>query len=152
MAINVRRRTFLKAAVTQAVVSGMLVPGRVLADAYPGKAFRAKAVPDALNEVFGTTDIASSDRIEIEAPLVAIDGGMVPVRVSSGLENTESISIVVQGNEAPFTAHFRIYEQHGFVSTRLRMANSGDLLVIVKADGVLYTSTRPVRVGRQCTA
>lgn len=146
-----KRRTLLKAALFQAVAAGLLIPGRVLGETYPAKAFRAKELPEALNEIFGTADIADSDKIEIEAPLVATDGGMVPVRVSSGLDNTQSISIVVQGNEAPFTAHFRVYEPQGFVSTRLRIANSGDILVIVKADGVLYTSTRPVRVGRQCT-
>ena len=146
-----KRRTLLKAALLNVAAVGLLIPERVLAEAYPGKAFRAKEVADALNEVYGTADIASSDKIEIEAPLVAIDGGMVPVRVSSGLDNTESISIVVQGNETPFTAHFRVFEQQGFVSTRLRVAKSGDILVIVKADGTLYTNTRPVRVGRQCT-
>ena len=146
-----QRRTLLKAVLFQVTAASLLAPGRVLGDTYPGKAFRAKEVPDALREIFGTTDIAPSNEIEIEAPLVALDGGMVPIRIRSGLKNTESISVVVQGNEAPFTAHFRLYEPQEFVSTRVRMKASGDLLVIVKADGVLHTNTRPVRVGGQCS-
>ena len=73
---------------------------------------------------------------------------MVPVRIKSGFENTESISLVVTGNESPFTAYFKLYEAQSFVSTRIRMTDTSDLLVIVKADGVLYTNKRPVRVGR----
>ena len=144
-----KRRTLLKACL-QVACGGLLIPGPVLGETYPGKAFRAPEAPDALREIFGTVDMAVSDKIEIEAPLVALDSGMVPIRVRSQLDNTESISIVVQANEAPFTAHFRIYEPHQFISTRVRMAKSGELLAVVKADGVLYASTRPVRVGRHC--
>ena len=100
-----------------------------------------------LQELFGTADIASSKEIDIELPALARDGEMVPIRIRSGFENTESIAIVVESNPAPFTAFFRIYEPQTFVSTRIRVVNNGELLVIVKADGVLHTRLHPVRVG-----
>ena len=142
-----KRRTLLKASL-QLGVGGMFFPGLAFA-AYPTKAFLAKQLPDALREAFGTADIGESNKIEIEAPHIASDANMVPVRIKSGFENTESISLVVTGNHSPFTAYFRLYEPHSFVSTRIRMADSSDLLVIVKADGVLHTNKRPVRVGRK---
>ncbi len=125
----------------------MLFPGVALSD-YPTGAFLAKQIPDALQAAFGTADIGESQQIEIEAPHIASDANMVPVRVKSGFDNTESISLVVTGNESPFTAYFKLYEEQNFVSTRIRMAESGDLLVVVKADGVLHTNQRPIRVGR----
>lgn len=128
-------------------VTGMIIPGTALAE-YPTKAFLAKEIPEALREAFGSADIGPSDKIEIEAPHIASDANMVPVRIRSGFVNTESISLVVAGNESPFTAVFKLYESQNFVSTRIRMAETSDLLVIVKADGVLHTSTRPIRVGR----
>jgi sulfur-oxidizing protein SoxY len=131
----------------QAGLSAMLIPGAAIG-AYPTDAFLAKEVADALREVFGTADIGEGDRIEIEAPHIANDAGLVPVRVRSGYAKTESISLVVEGNQSPFTAYFRLYEAQDFVSTRIRMSDSGDLLVIVKADGALHTSRRPIRVGR----
>ena len=140
------RRTLLKAGL-QLGVTGMLFPG-IAISAYPTKAFLAKEIPEALREAFGTTDIGESSKIEIEAPHIASDANMVPVRIKSGFENTESISLVVTGNESPFTAYFKLYEAQSFVSTRVRMASTSDLLVIVKADGVLHTNKRPVRVGR----
>lgn len=141
-----KRRTLLKAGL-QAGLTGLLLPLGARA-AYPTKAFLAKEVPEALREVFGSADIGPGDGIDIEAPHIASDARMVPVRVSSRYDNTESITLVVSGNESPFTAHFKLYEAQKFVSTRVRMSATSDLLVIVKADGNLYTGTRPVRVGR----
>ncbi len=146
-----KRRTLLKAGL-QLALTGVVVPGAALAE-YPTKAFLAKETPEALREAFGTTDLGETDKIEIEAPHIASDANMVPVRVQSGFVNTESISLVVSGNESPFTAVFNLYESQNFVSTRIRMAATSDLLVIVKADGKLHTSTRPIRVGRnRCEA
>ena len=141
-----KRRTLLKAGV-QAALAGIILPGTAIAE-YPTRAFLAKETPEALREVLGSADIGESDKIEIEAPHIASDANMVPVRVRSGFANTESISLVVAGNESPFTAHFRLYESQNFVSTRIRMADTSELLVVVKADGVLYANRRPIRVGR----
>ena len=141
-----KRRTLLKAGLGLGLI-GPLLPGPALG-AYPSKAFLAKEIPEAMREVFGSADVGESDQIEIEAPHIASDANMVPVRIKSGFDNTESISLVVVGNEAPFTAHFKLYESQNFVSTRIRMSDTGELLVVVKADGQLHTNKRPVRVGR----
>ena len=146
-----KRRTLLKAGIG-AGFGGILLPGVALAQ-YPKNAFLAKETPEALREIFGTADIGDGDRIEIEAPPIAIDAKMVPVRIRSGYDNTESISLIVSGNESPFTAHFKLYDSQNFVSTRIRMSDTGELLVVVKADGVLHTGRRMVRVGRnECRA
>ena len=141
-----KRRTLLKAGLRVGLV-GILCP-RAAIGAYPTNAFLARDLADALREAFGTADIGASDKIEIEAPHIASDANMVPVRIRSGFVNTESIAIVVTGNESPFTAYFKLYESQNFVSTRVRMSDTSDLLVIVKADGKLHTNKRPVRVGR----
>ncbi|MCP4392483.1 MAG: hypothetical protein GY802_29600 [Gammaproteobacteria bacterium] len=146
-----KRRTLLKAGM-QLALTGAIVPGAAIAE-YPTRAFLAKEAPEAIREAFGTTDMGETDKIVIEAPHIASDANMVPIRIHSGFVNTESISLVVAGNESPFTAVFKLYESQNFVSTRIRMANTSELLVIVKADGMLYTSTRPIRVGRNsCVA
>lgn len=59
---------------------------------YPTRAFLARETPEALREVLDTADIGDSDKIEIEAPHIASDASMVPVRIRSGYANTESIS------------------------------------------------------------
>jgi sulfur-oxidizing protein SoxY len=143
---SMKRRTLLKASL-QLGFAATIIPGPALS-AYPTKAFLAKQVPDAMQAAFGTADIGESDQIVIEAPHIASDASMVPVRISSGFENTESITLVVTGNKSPFTAFFKLHETPAFVSTRIRMSDSSDLLVVVKADGVLHAHQIPVRVGR----
>jgi sulfur-oxidizing protein SoxY len=140
-----KRRTLLKASL-QLGLAGTILP-QVAIGAYPTKAFLAREVPEVLREVFGSADIGESNQIEIEAPQIASDANMVPVRVSSSLANTESIALVVAANESPFTAYFKLYEAPAFVSTRIRIAATSNLLVVVKADGVLHTRQRPIRVG-----
>jgi sulfur-oxidizing protein SoxY len=140
-----KRRTLLKASL-QLGLAGMILP-QVAISAYPTKAFLAKEVPEVLREAFGSADISESKQIEIEVPQIANDANMVPVRVSSSLENTESIALVVAANESPFTAYFKLYEAPAFVSTRIRISATSNLLVVVKADGVLHTNQRPIRIG-----
>ena len=144
------RRTLLKLGLIQAAATGLVFPRPVKAG-YPSEAFRAKEASEALRELYGSADIAGSDKIEIEIPAVAA-GEMVPVRISSGFDKTESIAVIVESNPSPFTAYFRLYEPQAYVSTRIRIADSGELLVVVKADGQLHTRRHPVRVGNMCRA
>ena len=141
-----RRRTLLQASLVQTALLGLVKPVSALA-AYPIKAFSTREIPAALGELLGSSDTIDSDLIDIQAPPIARDASVVPVRISSGHDNTESISLVVERNPAPFTAYFRLYESQNHVSTRIRLNESSDLLVVVKADGQLYASRRRVRVG-----
>ncbi len=144
-----QRRTLLKASLPVAI--GALALPRGVLGAYPEQAFLANEIADALRETVGTADIGDSDRVAIIAPDIASDARLIPVRIESALENIESISLLVAGNEQPLTAHYRLYLAQSFVSTRIRMEKSGELLAVVRAAGALHTARRQIRVsGRQC--
>ncbi len=142
-----KRRTLLQASLLPLAAAAGVTPGRALA-AYPKKAFKAKQVAVALRESVGTADIAESDRIVVEMPSIASDPDLVPVRIRSGFDNTESITIIVAANPSPLTAHYRLHAPQAYITTRVRMADSGDVLVVVKADGNLYSRRQAVSVGR----
>lgn len=142
-----KRRTLLKATLAHLLVTGTVCPLPSQAS-FPTQVFRKKDALEAMREAFGSADIAESDDIDIDVPAIAIDADLVPVRVKSNLPDTESISLIFEGNEAPFTAHYRIYENPGFVTTRLRLQDSGELMVVVKAGGMLHQRRRRVRVGK----
>ncbi len=147
-----QRRTLLQASLLPLAAAAGVTPGRALA-AYPKKAFKAKQIAAALRETVGTADIAENDTIAIEMPTIASDPDLVPVRVRSGFANTESITIVVAANPSPLTAHYRLHAPQAYVTTRLRMADSGDVLVVVKADGKLYSRRQAVSVAsRGCAS
>jgi sulfur-oxidizing protein SoxY len=149
--INMKRRTFLKGsvaagAVSAAVSAGLLTPRMVLA-AWPSNAFDAKAVDGALDALMGSHQTTNSDKISIRAPDIAENGAVVPVSVTADMGNVESISILAEKNASPLTASFRLAPNtEPFVSTRIKMGKTSNVLAVVKADGKLYSTAKEVKV------
>ena len=149
--IDAKRRILLKGslaagAVGVAVGAGLLTPRAVLA-AWPEAAFKAQSVDDALKELLGTNTHEASDTIKIKAPDIAENGAVVPVTVESDAENISSISIIAAGNQTPLIASFNLGEgAQGFVSTRIKMAKSGDVVAILTADGRHFSARHHIRV------
>ena len=143
-----QRRTLLQASLLPLAAAAGVTPGPAFA-AYPKKAFKAKKIATALRETVGTADIAESGAIGIEMPAIASDPDLVPVRVRSGFADTESITIVVAANPSPLAAHYRLHGPQASVTTRVRMQDSGEVLVVVKAGGKLHSRRQAVSVGRQ---
>ena len=72
---------------------------------------------------------------------------MVPVTVTSKIDGTEQISIVVAGNQTPLAATFNLgATTSGFVSTRIKMGKTSDVTAVVKAGGKLYSTSKNVKV------
>lgn len=88
-----------------------------------------------------------SQAIEIIAPDKAENGAIVQVQVTSHLPNTESIVILAEHNPTPLIAEF-IFSVNAlpFVVTRIKMADSAAIKVIVKADGQFFTNSKNVEV------
>ncbi len=142
-----KRRTLLKTSLAASAVlaAGSVIPGRVMA-AYPKAAFENKDATGAISDLHGMSDYAESGDIKIKAPEIAENGAVVPVQVSSSIANIESISIVVSGNPTPMIASFNMHGSEGFVSTRIKMGKTSDVLAVVKAGGSLHAAKQEVKV------
>lgn len=142
-----KRRTLLKTSLAASLLAstGMLIPGRVMA-AYPKSAFQSNDATAAMTEALGVSDYAESGDIKIKAPEIAENGAVVPVQVTSSMSDIESISIVISNNPTPFVASFNLHGSVGFVSTRVKMAKTSDVLAIVKAGGKLHATKQEVKV------
>jgi sulfur-oxidizing protein SoxY len=149
--INNQRRILLKGSLTAgaigvAVGAGLLVPGSVLA-AWPEKAFKAKAMPEMLQELMGSDGAEESGEIKIKAPDIAENGAVVPVTVTTSIAGAESIAVIAVNNPAPLIASYELGEgTEGFVSTRIKMGKSGDVVAVVKSGGKLYSAKKEVKV------
>ena len=144
--IAATRRSVLKqgSALAALVACGLLTApqARAFADA---AAFELKTMDEALKALGGTP--AESNDITITAPDIAENGAVVPVAVTSNLPKTQEIYIVVEKNPFPLTAGFTIPAgTDAFVSTRVKMGQSANIHVIVKADGKLYSARKEVKV------
>jgi sulfur-oxidizing protein SoxY len=147
-----KRRTLLQAGMaagTLAVATGagLLTPRSVLA-AWPEQAFNAKKFPDALQALAGTDEpTTSSDAIKVKAPDIAENGAVVSVTVTTSLPQVENISVFVPVNTFPLSAAFDMSNAtEGFITARIKMAKTSDVIAVVKANGKLYTGKKSVKV------
>jgi len=149
--MNTQRRTFLSASMAAGTVAvaasaGLLAPSTVLA-AWPAKAFQTSKIDVAMKEVLGTATAADSKDIVVEAPDIAENGAVVSVTVKSKIPNTEAITLFVPVNAFPLSASYAIAANtEGFVTTRIKMAKTSDVVAYVKAGGKLYKAKKAVKV------
>jgi sulfur-oxidizing protein SoxY len=128
-----------------AASAGLIVPGQVLA-AYPADAFKAKDVSSALKAALGGDSLNASGDIKIKAPDIAENGAVVPVTVSTGMSGVESISILSEVNQNPLIAEFKLPGAEPYVSTRIKMGKTGNVVAVVKSGGKLYSAKKEVKV------
>lgn len=149
--MDLKRRLLLKSSLAAsatgvAISAGLLTPKAVLA-AWNPAAFEAEKFDAAMTGAFGSADALDSDKIKLKVRDLAESGSSVPVTVTSKLDNTESISILVQNNMRPLSATFNFgANTEGYISTIIKMGKSSDVIAVVKAGGKLYSTKRAVKV------
>jgi sulfur-oxidizing protein SoxY len=145
-----KRRTFLKGTVAGGMLgvaasAGLLTPKTVLA-AWPESAFDAKNVDGALNGLYKSASHAKSGDIKIKAPDIAENGAVVPITVSTGMK-ASSIAVLIKENPSPLACSYELgSDTAGFVSCRVKMGKTSDLIAIVKSGGKLHSATRKIKV------
>ena len=139
------KRTLAVGAVSVAASAGLLAPGQVLA-AYPKAAFEAKDTSGAMSGALGSSDFTQSDEIKIKAPDIAENGSVVPVTVETGLGSVESITLLADSNGTPMVASFDLSNAEPYVSTRIKMGKTGNVIAVVKSGGKLYGNQKEVKV------
>jgi len=149
--VDNKRRTFLRGtlavgAVGVAVGAGLLSPRRVLA-AWPKSAFEAKSVQDALKSVVGTDLTEASGKVKVKAPDIAENGAVVPVTVTAAIDGVDAMAIFVEKNPQPLTSSYELSPAAlGFVSTRIKMGKTSDVIAVAKAGGKVYSARKEVKV------
>ena len=147
---SMKRRTFLRGsiatgAVGVAVGAGLLTPQMVLA-AWPKAAFESTTVDDALTGLFGSKDHTGSDQIKIKAPDIAENGAVVPISITTDLA-ADTISIIADKNASPLAASFILgSDTEGFVSTRIKMGKTANVIAVVKSGDKLFSTGKEVKV------
>jgi len=110
------------------------------------KAFDAKSLKEALQAMGGLAP-ADSNLINLDVPETAENGATVPVIVESKLPRTEQIAILVDKNPTALVENWTIPEgTEGFISTRIKMAQTSTVIALVKADGKFYKVAKEVKV------
>ena len=151
MSTEMKRRIFLKRSLAASAVgiaagAGLLAPQQLIA-AWNKDAFEAKDIPSALNALLGSGTAEPSEAIKIKAPDIAENCAVVTITVETTLEGVESIAVIASDNPVPLVSNFNLGKgAAGFISTRIKMGKTGDVVGVVKAGGKLYSAKKGVKV------
>jgi sulfur-oxidizing protein SoxY len=140
----VKRREFIELS----IVSALLMPVRAIAAVWNAVAFNAADVEDAEAGLL-IADESPSDAIDITVPGRAENGAIVQVAVNSRIPNTEAIAIFAEKNPTALLANTMF--SHGAqpnMVTRIKMAETSDVKIIVKAGNRYFTASKKVVVLR----
>jgi len=123
-----------------------LMPVKVFAALWNKAAFESVQLKDASKYLNVNAEIPSTD-IQIVAPDRAENGAIVQVEVKSNIADTEAIAIFVEKNPTPLIANF-IFSNGAepYVVTRIKMAETSDIKVVIKAGDQYFTNAKNVVV------
>lgn len=129
-----------------AVAALASLPRTLLAAIRPDAAFEATSADAAIAGLFGDTP-QPSDAVKMKIPDIAENGAVVPVTISTDLQDVESISVVVDNNPTPLSASFDLGPKMApSVSVRIKMGQSSNVRAIVKTSSGLFSTSKEVKV------
>lgn len=139
-----KRRDFLSCLGITA--SLLMLPLTVLAAVWNRVAFDAEKLSEAEKGLEINGEITSSN-ISVIAPDRAENGAIVQVEIVANIPNVEAIAIFVEKNPTPLIANVMLASgAQAKLVTRIKMAETSDIKVIVKADGKYFTARKNVQV------
>ncbi len=141
---NLRRKFLSRVLGSTALV--FMQPFNVLAAAWNKAAFEAEKLNEAQKNLNIQQEKVSQD-IQIIVPGKAENGAIVQIEVKSHIPNTEAIAILVEKNPTPLIANFMFSNNaEAFVITRIKMAETSAVKVVVKAGNQYFTNAKRVEV------
>jgi len=153
--IDANRRTLLKGSlavgsVGALVATGLATPRLVLAD-WNQAAFAATDPDAALKALLDDSVPQTNESVLIRVPDIAENGAVVPVTVelspAADLQGVTAIAILAAGNDRPLIASYVLGPAAvAFISTRIKMAKTADVVAVVKQDGRLLRNAKNVKV------
>ncbi len=139
------RRQFLKS-VAAASIAAFALPRVILAKVWDKAAFSKTQMAMAF-DAMGIISPIASDQITLMAPDRAENGAVVQVEVKSKLANTESIMLFVDKNPTNLIAHYQFSPSMvGAITTRIKMADTSNIIAVVKSNGQYYQQRKRVVV------
>ncbi len=144
------RRKFIKNSMllagSLAVAPSFIMTNKAYA-AWPKKSFDIKDLNESVSSVYGHSNLEESSKVKLKAPEIAENGAIVPINVSTSLDNVDSIMIFVENNPQPLSSGYELTAlSEPSIGTRLKMGKTSNVMAAVKSGDKVYTSTQEVKV------
>lgn len=141
-----QQRRGLLALVSWMAAGGLLPTGMARAEGWNKAAFSARNMDDLLR-ILGAGAPKLSTEVVLIAPEIAENGAVVPIEIESKVAGTQSIAILIDKNPNTLTATFDIPSGTlPWLQTRVKMAETCNVYVLVKASGQFYYTAKEIKV------
>jgi len=143
----VNRRSFLRSifSTITGCLASLHLPEAIAA--WPERHFDRGEFAFQFQQLFGGQTIVDSNEINITLPEVAENGAVVPITISSELEQVSRIYIWVEKNPTPLAAEFEVDETIAvYLTARIKMAESCPVIIIVEQGNRLLRAQQWVKV------
>ncbi len=137
-----KRRDFLGLT----AITALMLPFSAIAALWNKAAFDALSVIGATKRLAINDEIVSTN-IDITAPKRAENGAIVPIEVVSHIPNTEAIAVFVENNPTALIGNTMFNNgAQPYMVTRIKMAETSDIKVVVKSGNQYFTTSKKVTV------
>jgi sulfur-oxidizing protein SoxY len=121
-------------------------PFKVFATTWQHNAFEANQLSEA-EKALGLPVLVVSKDIDVIAPDKAENGAIVQIEIDSRIPNTQQIMLLVEKNPTPLIAQYSFgLNTLPQIVTRIKMAETSDIKVVVKAGEQYFYTTKNVIV------
>ena len=151
--VGLSRRQFIKA--TGTACAALLMAGSMpsLVRKAFGEAPAEENIKDVLKKHFGDRKIETA-HVDIKAPIIAENGAVVPITVTSDLpmekdNYVKKIYIYAEGNLQPYVASVELTPANGKaeLALRIKMRKTSDVRAVFETNaGKLYQGSKSVKV------
>ena len=144
--MSLSRRKWLSTMLTLSAAGAVLLsPLRALAASKA--AFEATDADAALKALAGDKPVETSDAITFKIPDIAENGAVVPVTITTDIDDVESISVLIDENPNPLVATFAISaDSFADISTRVKIGKSSRVRALVETPDKFLVTTKDVKV------
>lgn len=141
------RRRFLKQGLMLSTSGIASLQAPVAGSEWLAADFAPGSVDMAFKQLLKGKPVLETDKLEITIPEIAENGALVPITVSTGLENVQSLALVVEKNPVPLALHAEFSpELLPFLSARLKMASTCYVYALAETEKQWLSAKKLVKV------
>jgi sulfur-oxidizing protein SoxY len=115
--------------------------------AWTSRDFSSNSYDEVIKQLFNSSSFFETEQLKVKLPQTAENGAVVPIIISSELDNIQRLYIMVEKNPTPLTAEFNFSSELAiYVTTRIKMAESSHVIVIAEQGERLLINRQWVNV------
>ena len=145
--MKVNRRQFLKTTLALGATGIALLESPAANSEWLAADFASGSFDATMKQLLKGKPIVETDKIELTIPEIAENGALVPVTVTSSINDIRRISLVVEKNPVPLIIQADLMpELETFMSARLKLAETSFVHALAETNTTCYRTKKLVKV------